>query len=294
MNEEHGTEMDQGAEEETKAPEVIPAFSSLDDEKIDFELPVGSWDLAGNYYRKVQISELGPKVRRKIGRPDILNHPGKLTTHSLALVLGFPHYQFADEKQERKVLVRSMYSADRSACVLAIRKVTKGEDSEIVQRSECGFCGNRVDIFTAPSEIKTVRIEDTGYKKDDTLKEWVLVVEAFGHTARLKLARGFEEEGLSVDQIRNINDSSMAVLAACTIDFDGDPVDFEFYDRLRTKISDAIMDQFLDNQPGPDVFSSVRCNSCNRTFDYGVDPSDFLLPSAGQRRFGRRGGRSRN
>jgi hypothetical protein len=279
--EETGTELGAGL--------PIPEFTG-DGEKAVLTLPVGSFGFDNQHYREVKYGPLTGIVRKKIGRPDILNKPGKLITAALAEILEFPHIELR-EKSEKKLMVRTMYSADRAACVLAIRRATK-KNKPIVQRQDCPFCGARIEISTSPDDMPVTRIEDTEYELVAAEHEHLLTVKTSqDNVVRLSLSRGFTEEALTQAQIQNINEASQEILASCTKDYNGQPVTPEFYDKMVTDEPDEITETFIDNQPGPDTLLEAKCSTCERTFEYGVDPSDFLLPSAGRKRYRRRGGK---
>jgi len=266
----------------------VPEMTSRD-EKMEFKLPIGSVDLSNELYRTVLLGPLDGTVRKKIGRPDILANPGRVVTTALVELLEFSHFKFNDKKAENKLMIRSMYSGDRAACVLRIRELTK-KQTPIIQNLDCPHCSAPLQVHTSPAEIETIPVEETDYKFEEG--EWLLTVSAEGHTARFRLARGFEEEGLSREQIQNINESAYAIVTAACKDFDGQPVDADFFEHLDIGIFDEFLGRFIENQPGPDTTNSLACSTCSRTFEFAVDPSDFLLPTAGLRRFGRRGRRS--
>jgi hypothetical protein len=292
-NEDKGTEKMDAAPVEVDPANPFPALSGLD-EKQEFKLPVGSFDLSNSYYRKVNLGALTGKVRKKIGRPDILNHPGKLITALLFELIEFPHFKFTDEPREKKVLIRSMFSADRSACVLAIRKATK-KNVAIIQLLKCPACPSRLEVHTFPEEIETFQLEDTKYKVVEGESDVLLTVEAGlpeedKYTGIFTLSRGFDEERMTTEQMQNVGEYTYAILSGCNRSLNGQKVDEDFFtDRLPISISDALMEEFIANQPGPDTFKEVECNECGTSIQYGVDPSDFLLPNVRQRRLRKRG-----
>lgn len=287
----------QEAPPEEAGPKVIPLpeVTGLD-EVFDFELPVGSFDIANNYYRQVELKPLGGKVRKKIGRPDIFNNPGKLVTALLFELIEFPHFEYHDKKAEKKLMVRSMFSADRSACVMAIRKATKGS-VPIIQKTECPGCPAELTLSTLPEEVIIVRVEDTEYEVNEAKSDVIFPLQIGegekGKLVEFTLCRGFSEEAMTREQLRNLGEQTYSILAECTRSYDGKQVDEQFYsDRLPVAISDILVDEFTGNQPGPDTFLSAKCTECGTKFDYAVEPSDFLLPSVRTRQSRKRSKKS--
>jgi len=263
------------------------AVPDISDSKVEIELPVGSFGYDNQFYKTIRHGRLSGTVRKNLGKPAILNHPGRLITTALAEMAEYPHMEKM-APSEKRLQARAMFSADRAAVVLSIRKATKG-DKPIIQRTECPWCGGEIQIETSPDEIGNVKLEDTEYKKSE--EDFFLEVNSHGHLIRLRLSRGFTEEALTMEQIRNINESSNLILGYCTKDFDGQPIEPDFYEFQDVDLVDEITEAFIANQPGPKVQLRAKCSECNRGFDYAVDPSDFLLPSVGRRRSSKRGGK---
>ena len=273
----------------SKVESPVPEMTGQDG-KREFKLPIGSIDLSNALYKTVKLGVLDGTVRKKIGRPEVLSNPGRIATAALESLIDFSHFKFNDVKQETKLMVRSMYSGDRSACLLKIRELTRRQ-APIIQRLDCPHCGAVLEISTSPGEIKTIPVGETDYKIEGN--EWLLSIKTeAGNLVRLGLARGFDEEALTREQIQNINESAYVIIAAVCKDFDGRIVDVDFFEKLDVGVFDEILAGFIENQPGPDTRQSIKCTACDRDFDFAVDPSDFLLPSAGLKRSARRGKKS--
>jgi hypothetical protein len=272
----------------------IPEVTGSD--YVDLELPVGSFDLENNYYRKVQNRAINGTIRKKIANRKFAKNPGKIITAALCELIRFPHFEFKDEKAEKKLLIKSMYAADRTACILAIRKATR-KDAPIIQEIKCPSCKAILQIQTSPDELIMYRLEETPYtysKKDNNVIYDVQIApmdekkEIPAKFVRFGLARGFEEESYSNEDLSNIAEATYKILADGTINYDGNTaVDEEFYEMLDVNMTDFLFEKFTSNQPGPDSMNEAECVECDNVIIYGIDPTDFLLPSV-QKRLSRR------
>lgn len=293
-------ETQEGVQE--KDVEVNPVFSIPEvtgSDFVDLELPVGSFDLVSKYYRKVQYRAINGTIRKKIASRKLAKNPGKIITAALVELIRFPNYEYADEKAEKKLLIQSMFSADRTACILAIRQATR-KDAPIIQQIKCPACGLMLEIRTAPKEITMYSLEETPYeyfKEGAEIKDIVFDVEIAkmdeknkipAKFVRFGLARGFTEESYSNEDLQNVAEMTYKILADGTIEYDGIPgIDEDFYERLDVNMTDYLFEEFTGNQPGPDSMNTATCIDCETDINYGVDPSDFLYPSV-QKRLSRR------
>ena len=298
MSEEKKEEAQEQEKDAVVAPVIsIPEVTGSD--FVDLELPVGSFDLAGEYYRKVQYRAIDGTIRKKIALRKLAKNPGKIITAALVELIKFPHYTYADEKAEKKLLVQSMFAADRTACILAIRQATR-KDAPIIQQIKCPSCNLMLEIQTKPNEITMYSLEDTPYeyfKEGGKTKDIVFDVEIakmdekkeiLAKFVRFGLARGFTEESYSNEDLQNVAEMTYKILADGTIEYDGVPgIDEEFYERLDVNMTDFLFEEFTGNQPGPDSMNTATCIECETDINYGVDPTDFLLPSV-QKRLSRR------
>lgn len=283
-------------EEDAEVTPVTPIPEVTGSDFIDLELPVGSFDLSNNYYRKVQYRGISGTIRKKIANRKLAKNPGKIITAALIELIRFPDFKFTDEKAEKKLMVQSMFAADRGACILAIRKATR-KNAPIIQEIKCPSCISMLEIRTSPNEIKTYRLEETPYKysKDESNVIFDVEIEKMDEEkeipakfVRFGLARGFEEESYNNEDLQNIAEATYKILANGTISYDGDAgIDEEFYEMLDVNMTDFLFDEFTANQPGPDSLNEAVCVECDTAINYGVDPTDFLLPSV-QKRLSRR------
>lgn len=284
-------------EEDADVTPVTPIPEVTGSDFVDFELPVGSFDLTNNYYRKVQYRAISGTIRKKIANRKLVNNPGKIITAALVELIRFPDFKFTDEKAEKKLMIQSMFAADRGACILAIRRATR-KDAPIIQEIKCPMCKTMLKIQTSPNEIKTYRLEETLYKysKEDENIIFDVEIEKMDEKkeipakfVRFGLARGFEEESYNNEDLQNIAEATYKILANGTISYDGNiGIDEEFYEMLDVNMLDFLFDEFTANQPGPDSMNEAVCIDCDTTINYGIDPTDFLLPSVQKRLLRRR------
>jgi len=253
-------------------------------------LPIGSFDIAQNVYKSVRYSAFIGKARKNVAKPQILSNPGKLITAVLAEIIEFPDIKY-DDIAEKKLLCRHMYSADRTACVLAIRKVTR--QTPIVQTLDCPMCEANLQVTTTPDELQFVSLEETEFKLDESRKEYIYkYVSSRNDIVEFKLPRGIVEEGLTNAELKNIGEASQKILASCIETFNGEKIYEDFFDNESTGYIDELTDAFSDEQPGYDMNLVATCDSCGTTIDYRVDAADFLLPSARRKRFSKHGRKS--
>lgn len=288
----------QGEEQEkdVEVTPVLPIPEVTGSDFVDLELPVGSFDPAGNYYRNVKYRAINGTIRKKIATRKLAKNPGKIITAALVELIEFPNYEYTDEKAEKKLLIQSMFAADRTACILAIRQATR-KDAPIIQQIKCPACSLMLEIRTAPSEITMFSLEETPYKYIEDIKNIVFDVviakmdeknKVPAKFVRFGLARGFTEESYSSEDLQNIAEMTYKILADATISYDDVPgIDEEFYEKLDVNMTDYLFEEFTGNQPGPDSMNEATCIECDTTINYGVDPTDFLLPSV-QKRLSRR------
>lgn len=279
-------EEEKGNEEEAAPVAPIPEVSGSD--WIDLELPVGSFDIGNKYYRNVEYRAITGTIRKNVAKLKNTKNPGKLITAALCQLIRFPGFKYTDEKQEKKVMIQAMFAADRTACILAIRKATR-KNAPIIQEIKCPACSVTLHIETLPDEIKMYRMEETPYKLDQESNDVVFDVEIApmdkekeipAKFVRFGLARGFNEESYNNQDLQNIAEMTHKILADGTITYDGNPgIDEEFYEMLDVNMTDFLFDEFTGNQPGPDSMNEAECPECETSINYGVDPTDFLLPS---------------
>jgi hypothetical protein len=263
----------------------LPIASGVDKQEV--KLLVGSFDAEGNYYNSVLCSQLTGKIRREFSKPSILNNPGKLVTAVLVEALEFPHKPNMG-KDEKKLTVRGMYSADRAWCIFAIRNATTNNPIEIKQI--CPGCEVSFSIYTKPDELKYYKIEDTNYKLDKLKKDYIFNYKTtWGEEAIYYLSRGINEEEISLN--KNIAEATHTILATCLKYLNSQSFDPSVLDDWGTGKTDELFETLLGNQPGPETIMEVKCPECNRVVEYGIDPADFLLPSARRRQFRKSGGK---
>ncbi len=159
-------------------------------------------------------------------------------------------------RNAEKADLDSILAGDRDTILLAIRKVTFGDDINITAR--CRDCGDTQDVsILLSSDVPVVELKDA--KEDRTFE-----VETKTGTAIVALPNGVTQRKLMENFERTPAEVNTILLAGCLVSLNGEPSEGAMT-ALSLGMADRtkLVDEIIKRNPGPRLGEVTRaCKAC--------------------------------
>lgn len=210
-------------------------------------LPGGWLTTDGDLVTEAEVRELTGEDEEALAR---ITSPGKL----LLEILQRGTVKVGDEKATRKVL-DSLLSGDRDALLLAIRRVTFGDD--VSYQSACSACG---EFGTFEIDLST----DIDMRPLEDQNDRVFSVETKAGVVEATLPTGITQRELMSSTDKTVAEVNTALLAGCVLSVNGMPsLGVSTVKRLGIRDREKITLAIAERNPGP-RFNDVKkeCPEC--------------------------------
>lgn len=210
-------------------------------------LPGGWLTPDGDLITEAEVRELTGEDEEAFAR---ITSPGKL----LLEILQRGTVKVGEEKATKKVL-DSLLSGDRDALLLAIRRVTFGD--EVSYQSACSVCG----------EFSTFEIDlssDVNVRALEDQNDRVFTVETKAGVVEATLPTGITQRELMSSTDKTVAEVNTALLAGCVLSINGMPsLGVPSVKRLGIRDREKITLAIADRNPGPRLNDVTKeCPEC--------------------------------
>jgi hypothetical protein len=235
-----------------------------------FELPCGYLSPEGELVTEVKVREITGIEEDMLAAKNIPS--GKKITQLITNCL--ERLGTITDKTELANCVRSLMIGDRVFLMLAIRRVTLGDDFPF--EAKCNECDkkNLFSINLAELEVKTTVNRN---------KRVFDVVLPSGKPARWHVMTGKEEESLS--KFQNLDQLSLSILVRVDL-LEGQPTDMDTIKSLNMKDRNFLRDEcFNVEEGGIETEMDLQCPACGEGFktELDVGQTGFFFPSRVQK-----------
>lgn len=230
-----------------------------------FDLPCGVLTAEGELLTEVKVREITGNEEDMLAAKNISG--GKKITQLIANCL--ERLGPVTEKSALTHLARGMTIGDRVFLMMAIRRVTLGD--EFPFEKACEHCQVKSIFMVDLSALEAVKMADP-------LKRIHDVTLPSGKTARFHVMTGADEENLS--KVPAQDSLSMAILVRLD-QVDGQPANLETVKSLGMKDRHAIREAFEAVEGGMETAVDLDCPACGESFkaELEVGQTGFFFPS---------------
>lgn len=166
--------------------------------------------------------------------------------------------------------IDSLLSGDRDAILLGIRKMTFGNDLELV--ATCRSCDTKQDIVVDLTKDVPVK----NLKDSANSRQWNIETKA--GVATVNLPNGVVQKKLYDVFDKTTAEINTILLSGCIVAFDGRPV-FGSNIALNLSVSDRskILDEIIDRNPGPRLGEVKKaCQACDEDIELPLSLVDLF------------------
>lgn len=262
----------------------------------EVDLPMGILDpKTGETCNKVTVAGMDGNMEERISEKKVRNNGAKIVTALLAekiIAVGDKPYP----KGIGVTMARKMWSADRDACLVAIRGLMA---DDMAVRPKCTECGE-VDedtLYMSKVEIgkwdpenapEGVVYDDVGVimfelpdgliiEDDETHEEFLCKI------GKIRLTDGEMEENIARTVQENMGAANTSTLAACIIELEHIKIVDTYVVRAMSKRDRDYLNALVsDNSPGPKFVREHTCPNCGATFKYVLRLPDFFTYGTNQ------------
>lgn len=231
---------------------------------LEVELPAGFIDAAGNLLKKAQVRELNGEDEEALAR----GGNSSSYVRYLHTVLSRAVVRLGEQEPDYAML-QGLLMGDRVMLLLAIRRVTYGEDVEY--KLTCPKCDEDFDVVVELDKDVKIREMEDPYKRthDVPLRKG---------KATIRFINGADQEAAFGDGKRTVAEQNTVILSRCVTHLDGQPVVGDTPIRQMGLQDRSTLMRFLaDNQPGPLLGEvSVPCSSCGEISPLGMSIEDLF------------------
>lgn len=231
-----------------------------------FDLPCGHLTAEGELITEVKVREITGVEEDLLAARNI--SAGKKVTQLITNCL--ERLGTITDKSELTNAVRNMLIGDRVFLMMAIRRVTLG--NEFPFEAKCEACDKK-SLFTVDlSELETKPMPDPKKRVFD-------VTLPSGKKARWHAMSGKEEESLA--KFQNLDQLSLSILVRVDL-LDGQPTDLDVIRALNMKDRNYLRDEcFGEVEGGLETSMELGCPACGEEFrtDLDVGQTGFFFPS---------------
>jgi hypothetical protein len=254
----------QMSEEALKEPPLMleaPPSSMVD-------LPAGYIDEANTIHREARVRELNGLDEEFLAR-EVLNVSIPIAQF-IDVVLSRNVVQLGSVENPPKELLRKLLRGDRLALALGIRRLTYGDDWELLD-VPCSYCQEQFGVIVELG--KDLKVRTLSNPRDRTVE----VEFRHGHRGVVRFVTGEDELAAVGDGTRTTPELTTTYIDRCLISYDGQPLqkpigkDLGIVDRKR------VIDAIQEHQPGPIMEEvSVPCSHCGQKQNYPLNMADLF------------------
>lgn len=232
------------------------------------ELPAGFADEQGIIHRQARIRELNGRDEEYLAR-QVLNTTIPISQFVDAVLCRNVTHVGTIESPSKETL-RRMLRGDRYALAIAIRRLTYGDDWELMA-VPCPSCKELFDVVVELNKDLHTRILDNPHQRT------IDVPLRHGHKATVRFVTGEDELAAVAGGDRTIPELSTAYINRCLLSMDDDPVLAPMAEDMGVLDRQKIIDALQEKAPGPIMEEvSVPCSHCGFEFNYSLNMADLF------------------
>jgi hypothetical protein len=244
------------------SPDGIPVEAPPD---LSVELPGGYIDGTGRLLKKAEVRELNGEDEEALAR----GGNSSSFIRYFNTILSRAVVGIEDIEPDHAVL-QGLLMGDRMMLLLAIRRVTYGDDVEM--SLTCPKCNAEFDV--AIELDKDVEIREM----EDPMKRTHEVPLRKEHVATVRFINGADQEAALGDGKRTVAEQNTILLSRCITHLDGKPViGDDLILRMGLQDRKTVLQFLTDSQPGPLLEEvSVPCSVCGEVSPLPLSIEDLF------------------
>jgi len=251
-----------------------------------FELPIGVLDRDGNLQTLCEVSEMIGADEEAITDKKVATNPAVVITTLLSRKI----VRIGDIEKITPALVKNMFTADRDACLMAIRKLSLGNEMKF--NTQCRSCNEKAEVvIDLESDIPTTYWKDVVPEEEQDGDVGYLNFELpngfedndgeVHKVGVIKLPTGDVEERLAVMLRQNPGKANTALMSAC-IQSLGElkVVDTRVLREMTRRDREYLTSVMGDNKCGPDFVREIECPFCGNNYKISLELPYFFTANS--------------
>lgn len=253
------------------------------------ELPVGYTDHNGKIHNLCEISEMLGSDEEAITDKKVASNPAGVITTLLSRKI----VKLGDIERVTPAMVKSMYTADRDAILLGIRKLSLGNEMKFVTQDK-GGCGEKSEVVVdLEHDIPTVTWADVIEKHPELKGEPIGFIpfelpvgyednDGIVHKRGvIRLTTGDIEERLATMIRQNPGKANTAMMTAC-IQSLGDlkTVDTRVLREMTRRDREYLTNLMREYKCGPDFTKEIECPFCGNSYTIQLELPYFFTANS--------------
>lgn len=240
----------------------MPELDPLPDGSVT--LPGGYLDMQGNIHTEAVVRELNGADQEALFKPEIIKNLSRWTQ----LLIQRGVVRLGPIENPTSAQLGTLLLGDRDMLLLAIRRVTYGDDLEMAVN--CPACGDLLEFTHDLTKVEVKTMKNPGERSfTHTLRDGTAVL--------VNLAVGSDQEAiLATSASKSLAEICTQLLARCVIR-GGKPLGIEGARALGIQDRQHLMKELTERQPGPQYTKvDLDCGACGKEFPMMVDLQDLF------------------
>jgi hypothetical protein len=255
-------------------------YEAVDTEQTYVDEMPGGYIVDGVCHKEFEVIEISGVCEEAMGAADVQSNGGKVITalleHCCIRVGTLCRSDF--KASQWRELMQKLLVGDRDYIALQIRKITKGDEIEMVFTCPKERCGASLRHFVDIDEIEVTTLDTMDREFPFELENGVEDKKTgqLVKTGMVRLPKGLDQEVLTPIAKSNLGLAKTMMLSRCTVKLGDMLLHDSVFRKMSTKDRDIIMDTLNEHRFGPVMSTEVICVQCGASFRAVFDMTNFI------------------